>query len=153
MIATSIARRRVGALVLLLAATLAVQGVIARPAHAAARQRQEMVSLTNRDRVERHRSRLALNLRLSRYAKRHSREMAERGYLFHTPNLSARLRGLRWSVGGENVGVGSSLPGLESAFMHSAPHRANILRKAFSHFAVGIVRAAGKFWVTVIFYG
>jgi len=153
MILTSIGRRRVGAVVLLLAATLVVQGVVARPAGAAARQREQMVSLTNRDRLERHRSRLALNVRLSRYAKRHSREMAERGYLFHTPDLSARLKGLSWSVGGENVGVASSLPKLESAFMHSAPHRANILRKAFSHFAVGIVRASGKFWVTVIFYG
>ncbi len=153
MIATSIGRRRVGALVFLLAATLVVQGMVARPAGAAARQRQEMVGLTNRDRVERHRSRLALNLRLSRYAKRHSREMAERGYLFHTPDLSSRLKGVNWSVGGENVGVGCTLPGLESAFMHSAPHRANILRKAFSHVAVGVVRASGKFWVTVIFYG
>jgi uncharacterized protein YkwD len=51
------------------------------------------------------------------------------------------------------VGVGSTLDGLESAFMRSTSHRRNILRTGFDHAAVGVIRSNGSFWVTVIFYG
>jgi uncharacterized protein YkwD len=37
--------------------------------------------------------------------------------------------------------------------MHSADHRANILRRAFRRVGVGVVKARGSVWVTVIFYG
>jgi uncharacterized protein YkwD len=141
------------ALALLL--VLFAQGLAADRASASSdhRRRDHMLSLTNDDRVERDKAALALNGALSRYAKRHSRQMAAKGYLFHTPDLPAKLKGLDWSIGGENVGVGSTLDGLESAFMQSTPHRKNILRKAFDHTAIGIVRSNGSFWVTVIFYG
>lgn len=118
-------------------------------------RRTTMLTLTNDDRAERGRARLSLNERVSRYAKRHSREMAQRGYLFHS--TSARLIGAlsryEWSVGGENVGVGGSLDDIESAFMASKDHRRNILRRRFDHVAIGVVSDAGTYWVTVIFYG
>jgi uncharacterized protein YkwD len=79
--------------------------------------------------------------------------MATKGYLFHTADLNSKLKGLDWSIGGENVGVGSTLDGLESAFMRSTSHRRNILRTGFDHAAVGVIRSNGSFWVTVIFYG
>jgi uncharacterized protein YkwD len=134
---------------------LFAQGLAADRASASSdhRRRDHMFSLTNDDRVERDKAALALNGALSKYAKRHSRQMAAKGYLFHTADLPAKLKGLDWSIGGENVGVGSSLDGLESAFMQSTPHRKNILRKAFDHTAIGVVRSNGSFWVTVIFYG
>jgi uncharacterized protein YkwD len=79
--------------------------------------------------------------------------MADAGELFHTGDLAAKLRGLRWSVGGENVGVAPSLDDLQDAFMASKPHRSNILREGYDHTAIGVVQSDGNFWVTVIFYG
>ena len=79
--------------------------------------------------------------------------MAERGELFHTANLAAKLDGVAWTIGGENVGMGLSLRSLQNTFMASKPHRRNILREGFDHTAIGIVESDGSLWVTVIFYG
>lgn len=134
---------------------LLAQGISADRASASTdhRRRAHMLSLTNDDRAQHDKAALRLNAVLSRYAKHHSRQMATKGYLFHTADLNSRLKGLDWSIGGENVGVGSTLDGLESAFMRSPPHRRNILRTGFDHAAVGVIRSNGSYWVTIIFYG
>src|SRR6266508_917534 len=49
--------------------------------------------------------------------------------------------------------VGSTVDGLQDAFMASPPHRENILRSAYDHVAIGMASADGHLWVTVIFYG
>ncbi|MGH2589347.1 MAG: CAP domain-containing protein [Actinomycetota bacterium] len=117
-----------------------------------AKRRAEMLQLTNEARDDKSRDALKLDSRLSRYAVKHSREMANKGYLFHTEDLAARLKG-DWSMGGENVGVGSSLTDLQAAFMGSKPHRRNVLRAGYDHTAIGVVQSDGSLWVTVIFYG
>ena len=134
---------------------LLAQGVSADRASASSdhRRRAHMLSLTNDDRAQRDKAALKLNAALSSYAKHHSRQMATKGYPFHTVDLPSKLKGFDWSIGGENVGVGSTLDGLEGAFMNSPPHRKNILRTAFDHAAVGVIHSNGSFWVTVIFYG
>jgi uncharacterized protein YkwD len=140
---------------LLLVVALLFSGVATDHARAGTSRTREdrMLAITNRARANRGVQVLDLDARLSRYAKRHSREMAEAGYLFHTENLAARLSGVDWSMGGENVGVGSSLRDVQGAFMGSTPHRQNILQTRFDHAAVGIVKSDGTLWVTVIFYG
>ena len=115
--------------------------------------RSRMLRLTNEDRADADRRDLDLDLKISRYAVKHSREMAEAGYLFHTEDLAGVLDGVDWTLGGENVGVGSSLEDLEAAFMASKPHRRNILEEVFENAAIGVVRSDGNYWVTVIFYG
>ncbi len=146
--------RRTAAIAVLVLAAMLAQGVRADHANAANRHRASMLSLTNSDRAEHGRAALSLDAGLSRYAKQHSSDMARRGYLFHTEDLAAKLKGLDWSIGGENVGVGASLDGLEDAFMRSTVHRRNILRTSFDHVAVGVyVDGDGNNWVTVIFYG
>jgi uncharacterized protein YkwD len=147
--------RRRAALVFLLVAAFLAQGLATDPARAGdtVQNRAEMLQLTNDDRAERDRDELRLNDRLSRYARRHSRAMAERGELFHTPDLADKLQGTGWSIGAENVGTGRSLEALEDAFMGSRPHRKNILRAGFERTAIGVVESGGSFWVTVIFYG
>ena len=145
-------RRRM-ALVFLLAAVLVSSGIAITPAHAGTGLRAQMVPLINDDRATRDRPALKLDLELSRYAKKHSQDMADAGELFHTNDLAAKLKGKSWSIAGENVGVGPSLPDLEDMFMASTPHRRNILNREFDHFAVGVVESDGYFWVTVIFYG
>jgi uncharacterized protein YkwD len=120
-----------------------------------AQPRRHMLSLTNTDRANHGRAALTFNERLSRYARQHSLAMAEQGYLFHSTGdqLRAALEGYHWELGGENIGVGGSLEGLEQAFMDSPPHRENLLQRVYRHAAIGIVRQDGRTWITVIFYG
>jgi len=114
--------------------------------------RADMLALTNHDRVEHDRSRLALDAQLSHYAKQHSRDMAERGRLFHTPDLIAVLEGRDWSLAGENVGVGPSSRAIEAGFMREKGHRKNLLRREWDYAATGVIHRDGLVWVTVIFW-
>ena len=143
------------ALALLLVVAFFTSGIVTdrSRADAAPRWRAEMLQLTNEDRVDANRDALELDLQLSRYAKRHSRDMAEDGELSHTANLADKLKNVDWTIGGENVGVCSSLSEVQDAFMASKPHRRNILRREFDHAAIGVYRSGGNLWVTVIFYG
>jgi uncharacterized protein YkwD len=147
-------RSRIAA-VFLVSTSLLLSGFATDHARAGevARNRSVMLRLTNDAREQRHRDALQLDRQLSRYAVRHSRAMANHGALFHTDDLAALLEGVDWSIGGENVGVGSSLDDLQATFMRSRLHRRNILRDAFDHTAIGVVQSDGSFWVTVIFYG
>ena len=145
--------KAVAGFVLVLA--LLAPGIATDHARAAASQtrRDQMLALTNEARATHGKAVLDLNAKLSRYATRHSREMAHSGTLFHTEDLASKLNGLDWSMGGENVGVGPSLVDLQDAFMGSKTHRQNILQKGYDHAAIGIVQSDGELWVTVIFYG
>lgn len=146
----------VGILAALLLALFLVSTVVPDGAEAGQITRRErMLSLTNAVREQHQRGDLRLNERLSQHARRHSMAMARRGHLFHsdTSTLLTTLRPFHWSIGGENVGVGDSVEGLQNAFMRSRTHRENILRSSFDRTAIGMVRAGGKLWVTVIFYG
>jgi len=142
------------AVVLLLVLPVLLSGFATDHARAgAARNRDRMLQLLNQVRADEGRRPLELDAELSRYALRHSRAMAEAGSLFHSTDLAARLKGREWTIGGENVGDGPSLEGLLDAFMGSAPHRKNVLRRGFDHAGVGVVKSDGSLWVTVIFYG
>jgi uncharacterized protein YkwD len=111
-----------------------------------------MAPLINDDRADRDRAALKLDLELSRYAKRHSQDMADAGELFHTEDLAAKLKGKHGPSGRER-GHGSQPPGPRRHVHGFAPHRRNILNREFDHVAVGVVESDGIFWVTVIFYG
>src|SRR3989304_1939249 len=102
------------AVVLLVLVTLLWSGIATDPPRggAAARHRSEMLQLTNEDRADKERAALELDRELSRYATKHSREMADAGYLFHSEDLAGALDGVEWSMGGGKVGVGSSLTDL-----------------------------------------
>jgi uncharacterized protein YkwD len=143
------------AAVLLLCACLLLWGSATDQARAgeSAKLRSELLQLTNEVRDQEDRDALALDARLSRYAVRHSRAMAEAGQLFHTEDVADKLGQRVWSMWGENVGYGSSLTDVQAAFMGSTPHRKNILRAGFDHTAIGVVESDGNLWVTVIFYG
>lgn len=95
--------------------------------------------------------RLRLDPELSRAARGHSRAMARKNLLHHTPTNRLKWKVTNWTILGENVGVGGSVPSLHQAFMDSAPHRANIVLNQFRHVGVGVVKANQRMWVTVIF--
>jgi uncharacterized protein YkwD len=117
--------------------------------------RAHFLALTNQARESYDRRDLRLNWLLCRYARQHSIDMANKGYLFHsdTDKLVKLLTPYNFSIGGENVGVGSNVVTLQQAFMQSPPHRENILRSAFRHVAIGALWIDGHMWATVIFYG
>jgi uncharacterized protein YkwD len=152
-----VARRGSGVLVTLLLGTSLMATVAPGRAAAGDRfaRRLYMLSLTNQARESHDRADVRLNWLLSRYARHHSVEMANKGYLYHSNDdtLVDILSPYHFSVGGENVGVGSTVDGLQDAFMASPPHRENILRTAFDHVAIGMASVDGHLWVTVIFYG
>lgn len=155
--ASGYTRSRCGKAVIgfVLVLALFAPGIATDHARAAASESRtdQMLALTNGARATHDKAALGLNAKLSRYATRHSRQMANAGTLFHTEDLADKLSGLDWSMGGENVGVGPSLTDLQEAFMGSKTHRRNILRNGYDHAAIGVVKSDGNLWVTVIFYG
>ena len=101
----------------------------------------------------RHRLRpLRLNRRLSIAAQRHSYAMARKRFFSHTSlggasfvdriRSTGYLSGARsWAVG-ENIAYGSgrrSTPrSIGSAWMHSPPHRANVLSRSYRSIGIGV---------------
>lgn len=96
---------------------------------------------------------LRLNDRLSSYAWRHSVRMAQENTIFHASNVWGEVSRYGAATWGENVGMAGTLPHLERLFMRSPSHRANILASRFRRIGVGVVRARGRAWVTLDFYG
>jgi uncharacterized protein YkwD len=81
-------------------------------------------------------------------ARTHSGAMSGQGLLFHTASFSSLCC---WNAIAENVGMGYSVRVLHRAFMHSAPHRANILDRRMEQVGVGFVSVNGQLWVTEVF--
>ena len=126
------------------------------PAQAGSRSpnyRARLLRLVNDARAHHGMQRVDMNLELSRYAKRHSDEMADRRRLFHTNDLYSRVRAYRASAWGENVGVGGTVRRVFRAFMRSDGHRRNILDRRFRKTGIGVVKRGGRVWITQIFYG
>lgn len=96
---------------------------------------------------------LSLDPELSKAAKVHTREMADRATLYHTPSDTLRARVTNWVVLGENVGVGGGVTSLHDAFMNSPAHRDNVLHSAYRHVGIGVINRDGQMWVTVLFEG
>jgi uncharacterized protein YkwD len=130
-----------------------VTGAPATSAAAGKGLRGRMLDLINRTR-DRHDARaLRLNIDLSRYARRHSARMADRGELFHSTHLRRQLRGYRYSTWGEILGYAGTLRRVRDLWMDSSTHRKLLLGRAFRRAGVGVVRRGGMVWVTVILYG
>lgn len=146
------AQSRIGALVALSLVVSLVLGAIAAEAGAKSLRRDQMLDLVNAKREARGIAALDVSP-IKKYSRHHSGVMARKGFIFHTENLANQLKGMHWSIAGENVGSGSTVDVLFKAFMDSAPHRKNILRKSFEHVGIGIVRSHGSLWVTMVFYG
>jgi uncharacterized protein YkwD len=84
---------------------------------------------------------------LTHVADHHSWVMANDRSLFH--NLALPHRVWNWTDLGENVGEGPAETDVHRAFMHSAPHRANILEPAYRQVGIGVVvDRHGRVWVT-----
>jgi uncharacterized protein YkwD len=142
--------RRFTLLTLLTAALLAaLTGLVGvAPASATTSREARMITKINTARANHGLPPLHVSGDLSAAARTHSAAMAGSSVLFHTSTLSSLCC---WRVIAENVGDGSTLWRVHRAFMHSAPHRANILNSRVGQVGVGVVSSGGQLWVTEIF--
>ncbi len=80
---------------------------------------------------------LKVSTDLTAVANKWAGVLARKGALSHNPALGTAIK--NWTGLAENVGMGQTEPQLHAAFMHSAPHRANILAPIYSQIGVGVV--------------
>ena len=114
--------------------------------------RAAVLCLVNADRTQRRLAPLRENAKLRTAAVAHSSDMVRNGYFAHTaPNgdtfvdriIDARYTRLDqdWSLG-ENLAWGTGDPGtargVQTAWMHSSGHRANILKPAYRELGIGL---------------
>jgi len=82
-------------------------------------------------------------------ARAQAARMASRDLLYHNPNLTTDVK--NWRFVGENVGYGPDAGTVHRAFMHSPPHRANILDRDYAQVGIGSVTKDGRVWVAQVF--
>ena len=138
---------------LTLAALLPVAPAHAETCYDWTRAERKFARLTNDAREAAGVRRLHLDPELSRVAKKHAHEMADKNLLYHTPTRKLKRRVTKWEILGENVGRGGSVDSLPDAFLRSPAHLQNILYSRFRYLGVGVVKKNGSLWVTVVFEG
>jgi hypothetical protein len=108
-----------------------------------------LVALTNQARAIEGLAPLADNASLTAVAQAQAARMAASNVLQHNPNLSTDI--CCWTSLGENVGYGGSITILESAFLASPDHRANIMGH-YNQIGIGVVTDShGLVWVSEVF--
>jgi hypothetical protein len=130
-------------------ALLAALGVaLARPAGASTAE-SAFVSRINSARAAAGLPALRVSSDLTSYARSHSAAMMRAGTLYHTSSFSMICC---WRSIAENIGTGSSVSSISSAFMASPTHRGNILAPSMRQVGVGVAVASnGILWVTEVF--
>ncbi|PRY12067.1 CAP domain-containing protein [Kineococcus rhizosphaerae] len=152
---TTVRRRVLGAVAVAAAAAGVVTGSGAAQADPQSlvgdgAQAWHAYELVNAARVQNGLPALGLSDDANRVASDWAFRMAGDAQLKHNPDLSRQLNG--WSLVAENVGVGADADQLQSAFMNSPGHRANILRPEVGVAGFGAVRSQdGRLWVVQVF--
>jgi len=139
--------------IIALVVAVLVTGTAAKTGAEDLNRRDRMLRLLNQVRRQHGLPVFRINRELSTYAFRHSKRMARANDVFHTQDLYRLVRSYHPTTWGENVGMARYLKTVRRLWMHSAGHRANILKRGFRRVGVGVVKARGSMWVTVIFYG
>lgn len=111
--------------------------------------RVRMLALLNEMRASRQLPAMKLNHRLSPASWDHSRAMARRVELFHTPNLASIIEPFGATVWGENVGMARTLRRIVALMMASPPHRHHLVDPRLRWIGIGVVRMHGWLWVTL----
>jgi uncharacterized protein YkwD len=76
-------------------------------------------------------------------------KLASDGRLSHS-NLSSGVPGC-WRSLGENVGYGSSVEGVQNAFMNSRAHKDNVLNGGYGFAGTGVSRNGDRVYVVQVF--
>ncbi|MCS0635088.1 sigma-70 family RNA polymerase sigma factor [Streptomyces sp. LP05-1] len=128
------------------------------PAPAGGSFGQRVTALVNSERAKNGCGPVSQNGLLDTAARRHSDDMAARGYFDHTspdgkdPGDRVTAAGYQWSTYGENIARGQQSPeSVMDSWMNSSGHRANILNCSFKEIGVGIHEGSGGPWWTQVF--
>ena len=116
---------------------------------------RELLDLANRARAQAGAPPLQMDEGLTQAARAHSKEMAAHNQLSHQfsgePGLTQRLAAtstLHMDQAGENVGYAASAAESHDGFMHSPPHRENLLDPAFNVAGFGVIHNGDMLFVT-----
>jgi hypothetical protein len=108
-----------------------------------------MVAMVNQARAIEGLPPLADNPALAAVAQAQAVRMASAGILKHNPNLATDI--CCWTGLGENVGYGGSIAILDSAFLASPEHRANMMGH-YNQIGIGVVTDShGLVWVSEVY--
>jgi uncharacterized protein YkwD len=106
-----------------------------------------MLELVNREREREGLDPLVMDERLREVARRHSRDMLQRGYFGHvSPEGSQAFQriengGVDYGAAGENLALAPTVEIAHTGLMESPGHRANILQPRFRKVGIGALRA------------
>jgi uncharacterized protein YkwD len=151
---TTMRRSAVMALLLGLLASL-VTFLPASPAAAATPVEYELLAKINKARAAYGIGPLVLSrLETDKVSRPWTYKMAGAARLSHNPYYVSQTSAYvtrSWTRITENVGYGPNLSTTFSAFMQSAPHRANILDRGVNWVGLGAVSKGGRLWITMNF--
>jgi len=118
-------------------------------------------SLINQDRAANGVATLAYNASLARVAQYRAQDMLNRNYFSHydpsTGQLAfvglLRLWGIPYSTAGENIAwsTNPSMAAINTMFMNSPEHRANILKAGYHRVGLGVASNGAKTMVVEVF--
>lgn len=119
----------------------------AMPAYSSEITAPTIIELTNASRAQQKLGSLTADGQLSSAANAKAQDMLSKQYFAHntpdgkTPWDFIRASGFKYLLAGENLAVDfSQAESVETAWMNSPGHRANILNKDFTHIGIGIAR-------------
>ena len=118
-------------------------------------------SLVNQDRAASGVAPLAWSGSLARVAQFRAQDMLNRNYFSHTDPATGQLAfvqllhlwGIPYSTAGENIAwsTNPSMAAINSMFMNSPEHRANILKAAYHRVGLGVATNGAKTMVVEVF--
>ena len=118
-------------------------------------------SLVNQDRAANGVASLAYSASLARVAQYRAQDMLNRNYFSHYDPSTGQLAfvqllhlwGIPYSTAGENIAwsTNPSMAGINTMFMNSPDHRANILKAAYHRLGIGVASNGAKTMVVEVF--
>ncbi len=112
----------------------------------------QLLSLTNQDRAAQGLGELKWSGELAQAAQTHAQLMVEHNDLQHQfagePDVPTRAgqAGAHFRAVAENIALGPNAADIERQWMHSAPHRTNILDPQMNIIGIALVRHNGEIW-------
>lgn len=136
---------RLGPSILAACMLFVLSPVSARPQTSVADK--SLLDAANKDRAAENLPALKWDPALATAAHQHALRMAKLNQLSHQfpgePSLQDRAReaGARFSVIAENVAQGSTISGIHTQWMHSPPHRANLMDPTLNAVGISVVQS------------
>ena len=125
---------------------------VSSAAKAQSAEARQLMQATNEDRAANGLGPLKWDPALARAAQAHAERMIREGALSHQysgePDLVTRAGrdGAHFRVVAENIAIAPNPEAVEVEWMHSPPHRRNILDARLNEIGVGLVRQGGNLW-------